>query len=58
MSKMDQLIDLDNESQIATFGAGTQGPAVEAQLNEHGYRLGHYPQSWELSTWRLDCRAF
>ena len=50
MSKMDQLIDLDNESQIATFGAGTQGPAVEAQLNEHGYRLGHYPQSWELST--------
>tara|TARA_R110002051_G_scaffold33139_4_gene74730 strand:+ start:1629 stop:3386 length:1758 start_codon:yes stop_codon:yes gene_type:complete len=50
MSKMDQLIDLDNESQIATFGAGTQGPAVEAQLDTHGYRLGHYPQSWELST--------
>ncbi len=50
MSKMDQLIGLDNESQIATFGAGTQGPAVEAQLDEHGYRLGHYPQSWELST--------
>lgn len=50
MNKMDQLIDLDTESQIATFGAGTQGPAVEAQLDEHGYRLGHYPQSWELST--------
>ncbi|MDE4455843.1 FAD-binding oxidoreductase [Psychrobacter sp. DAB_AL62B] len=50
MSKMAQLIDLDVESQIATFGAGTQGPAVEAQLDEHGYRLGHYPQSWELST--------
>ncbi|WP_201578129.1 FAD-binding oxidoreductase [Psychrobacter okhotskensis] len=50
MSKMAQLTDLDNESQIATFGAGTQGPAVEAQLDEHGYRLGHYPQSWELST--------
>ena len=50
MSKMAQLIDLDNESQIATFGAGTQGPAVEAQLDTHGYRLGHYPQSWELST--------
>ena len=50
MSKMAQLIDLDNESQIATFGAGTQGPAVEAQLDAHGYRLGHYPQSWELST--------
>ncbi|MBR5494667.1 MAG: FAD-binding protein, partial [Psychrobacter sp.] len=50
MSKMDQLIDLDIESQIATFGAGTQGPAVEAQLDAYGYRLGHYPQSWELST--------
>ncbi len=50
MSKMDQLIDLDIESQIATFGAGTQGPAVEAQLDKHGYCLGHYPQSWELST--------
>ncbi|MDN5734155.1 FAD-binding oxidoreductase [Psychrobacter celer] len=50
MSKMDRLIDLDFDSQIATFGAGTQGPAVEAQLGEHGYRLGHYPQSWELST--------
>ena len=50
MSKMNQLINLDNESQIATFGAGTQGPAVEKQLDEHGYRLGHYPQSWELST--------
>ena len=50
MSKMNQLIDLDNDSQIATFGAGTQGPSVEAQLDTHGYRLGHYPQSWELST--------
>ena len=50
MGKMDQLINLDTESQIATFGAGTQGPAVEAQLDKHGYRLGHYPQSWELST--------
>ncbi|WP_298906020.1 FAD-binding oxidoreductase [uncultured Psychrobacter sp.] len=50
MSKMDQLINLDTESQIATFGAGTQGPAVEAQLDAQGYRLGHYPQSWELST--------
>ncbi|WP_435979547.1 FAD-binding oxidoreductase [Psychrobacter sp. DM4] len=50
MSQMAQLTHLDVESQIATFGAGTQGPAVEAQLDEQGYRLGHYPQSWELST--------
>lgn len=50
MNKMDQLLDLDRQSQIATFGAGAQGPTVEAQLEKHGYRLGHYPQSWELST--------
>lgn len=50
MSEMDQLINLDKQSQIATFGAGTQGPAVESQLAKQGYRLGHFPQSWELST--------
>lgn len=50
MTKMDQLLDLDRQSQIATFGAGAQGPTVEAQLKNQGYRLGHYPQSWELST--------
>jgi alkyldihydroxyacetonephosphate synthase len=50
MGKMDQLIDFDLQSQIATFGAGTPGPAVEAQLKEKGFTLGHYPQSWELST--------
>lgn len=50
MTRMNTLMDLDRESQIATFGAGTEGPAVESQLAEHGYTLGHFPQSWELST--------
>lgn len=50
MGKMDSLIDIDKESQIATFGAGTPGPRLEAQLREQGYLLGHFPQSWELST--------
>ncbi|MDX1803731.1 MAG: FAD-binding oxidoreductase [Alcanivorax sp.] len=50
LARMNQLMDLDNESQIATFGAGTPGPLVEQQLRERGYMLGHYPQSWELST--------
>lgn len=50
MTRMDKLISLDKESQIATFGAGTIGPQVEAQLAPEGYTLGHYPQSWELST--------
>ena len=43
-------MSLDKESQIATFGAGTMGPEVESQLAAEGYTLGHYPQSWELST--------
>lgn len=50
MTRMNSLMALDKQSQIATFGAGTAGPAVEAQLAEQGYTLGHFPQSWELST--------
>lgn len=50
MTQMNTLIHLDKESQIATFGAGTTGPKVESQIAAHGYTLGHYPQSWELST--------
>jgi alkyldihydroxyacetonephosphate synthase len=50
MTHMNQLLDLDEESQIATFGAGTLGPMVEAQLRAKGYTLGHYPQSFELSS--------
>ena len=50
LARMDKLIELDTDSQIATFGAGTPGPALEQQLLEKGYVLGHFPQSWELST--------
>ena len=50
MGRMNQLLHLDPESQIATFGAGTPGPMVEAQLRAKGYTLGHFPQSFELST--------
>ena len=50
LTKMNQLTALDRESQIATFGPGARGPEVEAQLREEGYVLGHYPQSFELST--------
>jgi len=50
MSKMSQLMDLNSSSQIATFGAGASGPQVESQLQEKGYTLGHFPQSFELST--------
>jgi alkyldihydroxyacetonephosphate synthase len=41
---------LDRTSGLATFGAGTTGPAIETALAPHGLTLGHYPQSWEGST--------
>jgi len=50
LSRMNTLTDIDKVSQIATFGPGTSGPDVEAQLDAYGFVLGHYPQSFELST--------
>lgn len=50
MQNFNRLMYLDRESNLATFGAGTPGPLIESQLKPHGYMLGHFPQSWELST--------
>ncbi|MBN7769129.1 FAD-binding oxidoreductase [Marinobacter daepoensis] len=50
LASLNRMIDLDRESQVATFGAGTPGPLVESQLRAQGYTLGHFPQSFELST--------
>jgi len=50
LSRLNKLEILDKTSLLATFGAGTCGPELESQLNQHGYTLGHYPQSFELST--------
>ncbi|MBK6294246.1 MAG: FAD-binding oxidoreductase [Rhodoferax sp.] len=50
LTRLNQLLHLDRHSQLATFGAGTPGPMVEAQLRAHGYTLGHFPQSFEYST--------
>jgi alkyldihydroxyacetonephosphate synthase len=50
LSGISGLRDLDTTSGLATFGAGTTGPAVEAALSEHGMTLGHFPQSFEFST--------
>lgn len=50
LSRLNRLLDLDETSRLATFGAGVVGPDLERQLNARGYTLGHYPQSFELST--------
>lgn len=50
LQRLNQLRHFDPISQLATFGAGVAGPDLEAQLRAHGYTLGHFPQSFELST--------
>lgn len=50
LERMNRLQAFDERSFLATFGAGTPGPQIEAQLRERGYLLGHFPQSYEFST--------
>ncbi|HBX57684.1 FAD-binding oxidoreductase [Pseudomonas sp. UBA2684] len=50
LAHMSALLEVDDDSLIATFGPGANGPQVESQLRARGYTLGHFPQSWELST--------
>lgn len=50
LTRLNRLLNIDKDSQIATFGAGTPGPLLEQQLRAEGFTLGHFPQSFELST--------
>ncbi|HET6295968.1 MAG TPA: FAD-binding oxidoreductase [Kribbella sp.] len=47
LSRLNRLTHLDEISRTATLEAGVRGPAAEALLAEHGYTLGHFPQSYE-----------
>ncbi len=50
LARLNRLERFDAASGLATFGAGISGPDLEAQLRARGMTLGHFPQSWELST--------
>jgi alkyldihydroxyacetonephosphate synthase len=50
LTRLNRLRHFDEESLLATFGAGVMGPDLEAQLRARGCTLGHFPQSFELST--------
>ena len=50
LKALDRVLDVDRVSLAARIQAGTAGPALEAQLREHGLTLRHYPQSFEYST--------
>jgi alkyldihydroxyacetonephosphate synthase len=50
LSRLNRLLGLDETSHLASFEAGVVGPEIEKQLHARGYTLGHFPQSFELST--------
>ena len=50
LGRLNQLIDIDEESGLARIQAGALGPDLEEQLGERGWVLGHYPDSFTHST--------
>lgn len=50
LRRMNRLLDLDEVSRTATLQPGLRAPEAEALLAEHGYTLGHFPQSYEWAT--------
>jgi alkyldihydroxyacetonephosphate synthase len=50
LGRMNQLIDIDEESGLARIQAGALGPDLEDQLSARGWVLGHYPDSFTHST--------
>ena len=43
-------VDVDPVAQTARLGPGLRGPEAEAALNERGFTLGHFPQSYRYAT--------
>lgn len=50
LRRFDELISHDKISGEAEFGAGVTGPDAERLLGEHGFSLGHFPQSFQFAT--------
>jgi alkyldihydroxyacetonephosphate synthase len=50
LGRLNQLIDIDEESGLARIQAGAQGPDLEEQLGARGWTMGHYPDSFTHST--------
>jgi alkyldihydroxyacetonephosphate synthase len=50
LRRLDELHSIDDVSGEAVLGAGVTGPDAERLLGEHGFSLGHFPQSFEFAT--------
>ena len=50
LGRLNQVIDIDEDSGLARIQAGAQGPDLEEQLALKGWNLGHFPDSFTHST--------
>jgi alkyldihydroxyacetonephosphate synthase len=50
MKEMNQVLNVDHDSLVATIQAGVMGPYMEQQLQAQGVTLGHFPDSFVYST--------
>jgi alkyldihydroxyacetonephosphate synthase len=47
---INRIIKVNATNKTVTVQAGIYGPALEEELNKHGFTCGHFPQSFEYST--------
>jgi len=50
LGRLRLVLDIDEESGLARIQAGSQGPDLEKQLNDKGWTIGHFPDSFTHST--------
>ncbi len=50
LGRCNRILEMDKRSCLARIQAGIRGPALEKALNQEGFTLGHFPQSFEHST--------
>ncbi len=50
MGRMRRVLDVDSGSGLARIEAGALGPDLERQLNDWGWTMGHFPDSFTHST--------
>jgi alkyldihydroxyacetonephosphate synthase len=50
LKRMDRVLHVDPIAATAVVEPGITGPALETYLNNRGFTLGHFPQSFEYST--------
>ena len=50
LGRLRKVVSIDAESGLARIQAGAQGPDLEEQLNQQGWTIGHFPDSFTHST--------